>query len=384
MSASPVSAPIPSHSRASSLTTERDFLPLRGTDYVEFYVGNARQAAYYYRLAFGMSLVAYAGPETGQRDRASYVLQQGKVRFVMTTPLRSSDPIADHIHRHGDAVRVIALWVDDARRAWQETTRRGAVSVAEPYVKSDENGQVVLASIRTYGETIHTFVERDNYHGAFMPGFQPVEEDRLARPVGLLHIDHMVGNVGWHEMDEWVDFYARVMGFSLYQHFDDKDISTEYSALMSKVMANGNGYVKFPINEPAEGKKRSQVEEYLDYYPGPGVQHIALATDDILHTVTRLTEQGIEFLHVPHAYYTELQSRVGKIDEPVEELEKLGILADRDDEGYMLQIFTKPVEDRPTLFYEIIQRKGSRSFGKGNFKALFEAIEREQQLRGNL
>jgi 4-hydroxyphenylpyruvate dioxygenase len=384
MSASPVSAPIASHSEVASLATERDFLPLKGTDHVEFYVGNARQAAYYYRLAFGMSLVAYAGPETGQRDRASYVLQQGKVRLVFTTPLRASDPVAEHIQRHGDAVRVIALWVDDARRAWQETTRRGAISVTEPYGKADQNGQVVLASIRTYGDTIHTFVEREHYHGAFMPGFRPIEEDRLARPVGLLHIDHMVGNVGWHEMDEWVSFYARVMGFSLYQHFDDKDISTEYSALMSKVMANGNGYVKFPINEPAEGKKRSQVEEYLDYFPGPGVQHIALATDDILHTVTRLTEQGVEFLHVPHSYYTELQSRVGRIDEPVDELERLGILADRDDEGYMLQIFTKPVEDRPTMFYEIIQRKGSRSFGKGNFKALFEAIEREQQLRGNL
>ena len=384
MSASPLAAPVASHSQAASLINVSDFLPLKGTDYVEFYVGNARQAAYYYRVAFGMSLVAYAGPETGQRDRASYVLQQGKVRFVLTTPLRSSDPIADHIHRHGDAVRVIALWVDDARLAWQQTTSRGAVSVAEPYVKADEDGRVVLASIRTYGDTIHTFVERGAYHGAFMPGFQAIEEDKLARPVGLIHIDHMVGNVGWHEMDEWVNFYGRVMGFSLYQHFDDKDISTEYSALMSKVMANGNGYVKFPINEPAEGKRRSQVEEYLDYFPGPGVQHIALATNDILDTVKKLTEQGIDFLHVPHSYYTELQDRVGKIDEPLDELEKLGILVDRDDEGYMLQIFTKPVEDRPTQFYEIIQRKGSRSFGKGNFKALFEAIEREQELRGNL
>jgi len=384
MSSSPVSAPIASHSQAASLTNDRDFLPLKGTDHVEFYVGNARQAAYYYRVAFGMSLVAYAGPETGQSDRSSYVLQQGKIRFVLTTPLRSSDPIADHIHRHGDAVKVIALWVDDARRAWRQTTSRGAVSVAEPWVKADDDGQVVLASIRTYGDTIHTFVERSNYHGAFMPGYKVIEEDKLARPVGLLHIDHMVGNVGWHEMDEWVDFYGRVMGFSLYQHFDDKDISTEYSALMSKVMANGNGYVKFPINEPAEGKRRSQVEEYLDFFPGPGVQHIALATDDILHTVTKLTAQGIEFLHVPHAYYTELQARVGKIEEPLDELERLGILVDRDDEGYMLQIFTKPIEDRPTQFYEIIQRKGSRGFGKGNFKALFEAIEREQELRGNL
>jgi 4-hydroxyphenylpyruvate dioxygenase len=378
------SAPIVTHSAAESLNSERDFLPLKGTDHVEFYVGNARQAAYFYRLAFGMSLVAYAGPETGQRDRSSYVLQQGKVRFVLTTPLRSNDPIAEHIQRHGDGVKVIGLWVDNARRAWQETTRRGAISAAEPYVKSDEDGQVVLASIRTYGDTIHTFVERGDYHGAFMPGFIAVDHDPIARPVGLLHIDHMVGNVGWNEMDKWVEFYARVMGFSLYQHFDDNDISTEYSALMSKVMANGNGYVKFPINEPAEGKKKSQVEEYLDFYPGPGVQHIAFATNEILHTVTRLSEQGVEFLRVPHTYYTELQNRVGKIDEPIEELERLGILVDRDDEGYMLQIFTKPVEDRPTLFFEIIQRKGSRSFGKGNFKALFEAIEREQQIRGNL
>lgn len=384
MSASPAAAPIASHTAASNLTPDQDFLPLKGTDHVEFYVGNARQAAYFYRTAFGMSLVAYAGPETGQRDRASYVVQQGKVRFVLTTPLRPSDPIAEHIHRHGDGVRVIALWVDDARSAWQETTKRGAVSFAEPYVKSDDNGEVVLASIRTYGDTIHTFVERSKYNGPFMPGYVAVKEDKIARPVGLLHIDHMVGNVGWNEMDKWVDFYARVMGFSLYQHFDDNDISTEYSALMSKVMANGNGYVKFPINEPAEGKKKSQVEEYLDFYPGPGVQHVALATDDILHTVKKLTEQGVEFLRVPHTYYTELQDRVGKIDEPIDELEKLGILVDRDDEGYMLQIFTKPVEDRPTLFFEIIQRKGSRSFGKGNFKALFEAIEREQQLRGNL
>jgi 4-hydroxyphenylpyruvate dioxygenase len=361
-----------------------DFLPLEGTDFIEFYVGNARQAAYFYRAAFGMSLVAYAGPETGQRDRASYVVQQGKVRFVLTTPLRSSNPIAEHIHRHGDAVRVIALWVDDARSAWRETTSRGAVSFAEPYTLEDEHGRVVMSSIRTYGDTIHTFVERSAYAGPFLPNFRAIESDPVARPVGLIHVDHMVGNVGWHEMDEWVNFYGRVMGFSLYQHFDDKDISTEYSALMSKVMANGNGYVKFPINEPAEGKRKSQIEEYLDFYPGAGVQHIALATNDILHTVNRLHEQGIDFLRVPHTYYTELQARVGTIDEPIEELESLGILVDRDDEGYMLQIFTRPVEDRPTLFFEIIQRKGSRSFGKGNFKALFEAIEREQQLRGNL
>jgi 4-hydroxyphenylpyruvate dioxygenase len=373
-------APAPSETTSA----RADFLPLKGTDHIEFYVGNARQAAYFYRAAFGMSLVAYAGPETGQRDRASYVLQQGKVRFVLTTSLRSDTPIADHAHRHGDAVKVVALWVDDARAAWQETTSRGAVSVEEPRVLSDEHGKVVVSSIRTYGDTIHTFVERSAYTGPFLPGFRAVETDPIARPVGLLHVDHMVGNVGWHEMNEWVDFYAKVMGFSLYQHFDDSDISTEYSALMSKVMANGNGYVKFPINEPAEGKRKSQIEEYLDFYPGPGVQHIALATNNILDTVSRLQAQGIDFLQVPHSYYTDLQQRVGRIDEPIDELEKLGILVDRDNEGYMLQIFTRPVEDRPTLFFEIIQRKGSRSFGKGNFKALFEAIEREQHERGNL
>jgi 4-hydroxyphenylpyruvate dioxygenase len=384
MSAFPHSASHPSANAVAEPAGSKDFLPLKGTDHVEFYVGNARQAAYYYRTAFGMSLVAYAGPETGQRDRASYVVQQGKIRFVFTTPLRSNHPIAEHIQRHGDGVRVIALWVDDARDAWHETTSRGAISVAEPQVLSDENGTAVVSGIRLYGDTIHTFVERSGYCGPFLPGYRAVDSDPVARPVGLLHIDHMVGNVGWHQMNEWVDFYANVMGFSLYQHFDDKDISTEYSALMSKVMANGNGYVKFPINEPAEGRKKSQVEEYLDFYAGPGVQHIALATNDILGTVNKLREQGVEFLRVPHNYYTELQARVGKIDEPIGELEDLGILADRDPEGYMLQIFTKPVEDRPTLFFEIIQRKGSRSFGKGNFKALFEAIEREQQARGNL
>jgi 4-hydroxyphenylpyruvate dioxygenase len=363
---------------------KKDFLPLNGTDYVEFYVGNARQSAYYYRLAFGHKLVAYAGPETGQRDRASYVLQQGKVRLVLTTPLRPEGEIAAHIQKHADGVKDVALWVDDARSAWRETTKRGAKSIREPLEQKDEHGAVVLASIATYGETIHTFVERKNYTGPFLPGFRAMPEDTQARPVGLLHIDHMVGNVGWNEMKRWVEFYAHIMGFSLYQHFDDKDISTEYSALMSKVMANGNGYVKFPINEPAEGKKKSQIEEFLDFYPGPGVQHIALATNDILHTVKMLHEQGVEFLRVPHTYYAELQNRVGKIDEPLDELEELGILVDRDDEGYMLQIFTRPVEDRPTLFFEIIQRKGSRSFGKGNFKALFEAIEREQKARGNL
>lgn len=364
--------------------TQKDFLPLNGTDHVEFYVGNARQAAYYYRQAFGMKLVAYSGPETGIRQRASYVLEQGKVRFVLTTPLRPDGEIAEHVHRHGDGVHDVALWVDDAKLAWKETTKRGARNVREPYELRDENGVIKLATIATYGDTVHTFVERSDYHGAFMPGYRAVDHDPLARPVGLLYIDHMVGNVGWNEMNRWVDFYADVMGFSLYQHFDDKDISTEYSALMSKVMANGNGRVKFPINEPAEGRRKSQIEEYLEFYHGPGIQHIALATDNIIHTVARLQEQGIEFLKVPHTYYTELEGRVGKIDEPIRELEQLGILVDRDDEGYMLQIFTRPVEDRPTLFYEIIQRKGSRSFGKGNFKALFEAIEREQAARGNL
>ena len=366
------------------VTTEKDFLPLNGTDYVEFYVGNARQASYFYRLAFGMKLVAYAGPETGLRDRASYVVQQGKIRFVLTTPLRPDGEIAHHVHRHGDGVRDVALWVDDARQAWKETTKRGARNVHEPYELRDEFGIVKLAAIAAYGDTIHTFVDRSKYHGPFLPGYRFEEEDHLARPVGLKYIDHMVGNVGWNEMNRWVDFYSDVMGFSLYQHFDDKDISTEYSALMSKVMSNGNGRVKFPINEPAEGRRKSQIEEYLEFYHGPGVQHIAMATDDILYTVSRLQEQGVGFLRVPHTYYTDLEKRIGRIDEPIHELEKLGILVDRDDEGYMLQIFTRPVEDRPTLFYEIIQRKGSRSFGKGNFKALFEAIEREQAARGNL
>jgi 4-hydroxyphenylpyruvate dioxygenase len=361
-----------------------DFLPLKGTDHVEFYVGNARQAAYFYRAAFGMTLVAYAGPETGLRDRASYVLQQGKVRFVFTTALRADAEIAQQVAKHGDGVHTIALWVDDARKSWEETTRRGAVSAEEPRVIEDEHGRAVVSSIRAYGDTLHSFVERGEYAGPFLPGYRAVEDDCVARPVGLLHIDHCVGNVGWNAMNEWVKFYEDVMGFGLYQHFDDNDISTEYSALMSKVMANGNGYVKFPINEPAEGKRKSQIEEYLDFYNGPGVQHIALATKDILETVALMQKQGVEFLTVPHSYYTELQDRVGSIDEPIEELERLGILVDRDDEGYMLQIFTRPVEDRPTVFYEIIQRKGSRSFGKGNFKALFEAIEREQEARGNL
>jgi 4-hydroxyphenylpyruvate dioxygenase len=362
----------------------KDFLPLLGTDHVHFYVGNAKQSAYYYRAAFGMSLVAYAGPETGVRDRCSYVLQQGKVRLVLTTALRPNNEIADHVALHGDGVKDIALWVDDAESAFRETTRRKAKGVAEPFELKDDNGFVKMSTIATYGETVHTFVERKNYKGAFLPGYVAVKEDRIARPVGLKHIDHIVGNVGWNDMNKYVQFYSESLGFKQWQHFDDADISTEYSALMSKVMANGNGYVKFPINEPAEGRRKSQIEEYLEFYNGPGAQHLALATDNILETVAKMQAQGVEFLTVPHSYYSELQGRVGKIDENIEELERLGILVDRDDEGYMLQIFTKPVEDRPTLFFEIIQRKGSRSFGKGNFKALFEAIEREQERRGNL
>lgn len=363
----------------------QDFLPLNGTDFVEFYVGNAKQAAYYYRAAFGFELVAYAGPETGVRSHASYVVEQGKIRFVFTTALTPDHPAAAMSHLHGDGVHDIALWVDDARAAFTETVKRGAQPFREPYVMRDEGGEVVVSSIRTYGDTIHSFVERRNYKGHFLPGFVSVPgPDMVSRPVGLLHVDHMVGNVGWGEMDRWVEFYGRVMGFNVWKHFDDADISTEYSALMSKVMANGNGRVKFPINEPAEGRRKSQIEEYLDFYRGPGCQHVAMATHDIVATVSKLREQGVEFLRVPNTYYDDLLSRVGDIDEPVENLRELGILVDRDDEGYMLQIFTRPVEDRPTLFYEIIQRKGSRSFGKGNFKALFEAIEREQAARGNL
>jgi 4-hydroxyphenylpyruvate dioxygenase len=373
--------------RTSSLseTPASDFLPLNGIDYVEFYVGNAKQAAYFYRAAMGMQLVAYRGPETGVRDRASYLLEQNKIRFVLTTPLRPEGEIAAHIHLHGDGVRDIALSVNDAEAAWRETTRRGARSVREPEVVKDEDGQVRVSAIATYGDTIHTFVERAGYKGIFLPGFRGVQgPDAISRPVGLKYIDHIVGNVGWGEMNNFVQFYANVLGFNLYQHFDDKDISTEYSALMSKVMANGNGRIKFPINEPAEGRRKSQIEEYLEFYKGPGAQHIAMGTGNIIETVTLMRDQGIDFLKVPHTYYEELQTRVGRIDEPIDKLEEQGILVDRDDEGYMLQIFTKPVEDRPTLFYEVIQRKGSRSFGKGNFKALFEAIEREQELRGNL
>ncbi|WP_133272203.1 4-hydroxyphenylpyruvate dioxygenase [Hymenobacter radiodurans] len=362
-----------------------DFLPLNGTDYVEFYVGNAKQSAYYYQAAFGYELVAYAGPETGLRDRASYVLQQGKIRLVLTTSLLPDSDISEHVRKHGDGVKVMALWVDDARKSFEETTKRGAKAAFEPYTISDEHGEVTLSGIYTYGETIHTFVERRNYRGAFMPGFVPKTSlIPQPTPVGLLHVDHCVGNVGWGEMNQWVKFYEDVMGFKLLLTFDDEDISTEYSALMSKVVSNGNGYVKFPINEPAEGKKKSQIEEYLDFYHSPGVQHIAIATKDIRHTVTELRRRGVEFLTVPAVYYDDLLERIGSIEEDLQTLKDLNILVDRDEEGYLLQIFTKPVEDRPTVFYEIIQRKGAKSFGKGNFKALFESIEREQALRGNL
>jgi 4-hydroxyphenylpyruvate dioxygenase len=368
----------------SSGSTEKDFLPINGTDYIEFYVGNARQAAYYYRAAFGFTLTAYAGLETGVRDRTTYVVQQGKIRFLLTTPLQPGHPINSHLTLHGDGVRDIALWVDDAEAAYRETTMRGARGVLEPTTLSDKDGTVRKSAIAIYGDTIHTFIERKDYRGAFMPGFISLGADTVARPVGLKYVDHCVGNVELGKMNTWVDFYSTVMGFRLYQHFDDNDISTEYSALMSKVMANGNDRIKFPINEPAPGKKKSQVEEYLDYYHSPGVQHIAMATDDIIDTVTRLRNQGVDFLKVPPSYYEALRGRVGSIEEPVDVLQNLGILVDRDDQGYMLQIFSRPVEDRPTLFYEIIQRRGSRSFGKGNFKALFEALEREQEMRGNL
>lgn len=368
----------------STVAIAEDFLPLLGTDHVEFYVGNAKQSAYYYQAAFGYKLVAYAGPETGLRDRASYVLQQNKIRLVLTTALRPESPIADHVKLHGDGVKVLALWVDDATKSFEETTSRGAKSVMPPTRLTDEFGEVVMASIQTYGETIHTFIERKNYSGPFLPGYKAAKPTFETKETGLLHIDHCVGNVGWGEMNTWVKFYEEVMGFSLLVTFDDKDISTEYSALMSKVVSNGNGYVKFPINEPAEGKKKSQIEEYIDFYQGAGVQHLALATNDIVFTVSELRKRGIEFLYVPDSYYEDLKQRVGDIDEEVELLKSLNILVDRDDEGYLLQIFTKPVEDRPTLFYEIIQRKGAKSFGKGNFKALFESIEREQELRGNL
>jgi 4-hydroxyphenylpyruvate dioxygenase len=370
-----------------AIATERnvqDFLPLLGTDYVEFFVGNAKQAAHYYKTAFGFQSLAYSGPETGVRDRVSYAVRQEKLTFVFTSSLTSSGRIAAHVNKHGDGVRSIALKVNDARDAWEQTTKRGAISFMEPTVLEDVDGKVVMSGIHTYGETIHLFIERNDYKGVFMPGFRELKSTYNPAPTGLLYVDHCVGNVGWNQMNKWVKFYEDVMGFKNILSFDDNDISTEYSALMSKVMSNGNGYVKFPINEPAEGKRKSQVEEYLEFYEGEGCQHCALATNDIVKTVTDLQSRGVEFLIVPTSYYDDLLSRVGHIDEDLEPLKKLGILVDRDDEGYLLQIFTKPVQDRPTFFFEIIQRKGAKSFGKGNFKALFEAIEREQELRGNL
>ncbi len=365
-------------------TPQEDFLPLMGTDYVEFYVGNAKQAAHFYKTAFGFQNLAYAGPETGVKDRASYAVRQNKLTFVFTTPLRSGNDIADHIYKHGDGVKVLALMVTDASAAWKATTSRGAKEYLAPLTLKDEKGEVVLSGIHTYGDTVHLFVERKNYHGLFLPGYREWTSAYNPPPAGLLYVDHCVGNVGWHQMNPWVKFYEEVMGFRNILTFDDNDISTEYSALMSKVMSNGNGFVKFPINEPAEGKKKSQVEEYLDFYGGAGCQHVALATNNIVETVRDLQNRGIEFLKVPSSYYDDLLQRVGHIDEDLEPLKQLGILVDRDEEGYLLQIFTKPVEDRPTLFFEIIQRKGAKSFGKGNFKALFEAIEREQGFRGNL
>ena len=367
----------------------QDFLPLLGTDYVEFYVGNAKQAAHYYKTAFGFQSYAYAGLETGMKDRVSYVLKQDKIRLVLTTALRSDSPIGEHVKKHGDGVKVIALWVDDATSAWEETTKRGAVSFMEPTLEKDEHGEVVRSGIYTYGETVHVFVERKNYNGIFLPGFETWESDYNPEPVGLKFIDHMVGNVGWGEMNTWVKWYEDVMGFVNFLSFDDNQIHTEYSALMSKVMSNGNGRIKFPINEPAVGKKRSQIEEYIDFYEGPGAQHIAVATDDIINAVTQLRARGVEFLSAPpQSYYDEIPARLGvhmeMMKEDIKVLQSLSIMIDADEEGYLLQIFTKPVEDRPTLFFEIIQRMGARGFGAGNFKALFESIEREQAKRGTL
>jgi 4-hydroxyphenylpyruvate dioxygenase len=364
--------------------TAHDTFPINGTDYIEFWVGNAKQSSLYYRAAFGYKLVAYRGPETGVRDRASYLLQQGKIRLIFTTPMGPEGEMAAHIAKHGDGVRDMAFWVDDCRDAHKKAVERGAVSVQEPTVMKDEHGEIVIAGIRTYGDTIHSIVERRNYKGLFMPGYVAASSPFEPEAVGLKYVDHCVGNVELGKMNHWVEFYSRVLGFFNLLSFDDKTISTEYSALMSKVMSNGNGRIKFPINEPAQGKKKSQIEEYLDFYRGPGVQHIAVATDDIIKTVRQLKSRGVEFLTIPQSYYETVLDRVGKIDEDIAPLAELGILVDRDDEGYLLQIFTKPVQDRPTLFFEIIQRKGAKSFGAGNFKALFESIEREQAKRGNL
>ncbi len=362
----------------------QDFLPINGTDYVEFYVGNAKQSAHYYKTAFGFQELAYCGLETGVRDRTSYVLQQGKIRIILTTPLVEESDVARHIAKHGDGVRVIALWVDDAYDAFEQTVLRGAKPFLQPETLEDENGTVRRSGIHTYGDTVHIFIERKDYNGIFLPGFEKWETEYRPSPMGLKYIDHMVGNVELGKMNEWSDFYQNVMGFANLITFDDKDISTEYTALMSKVMTNGNGYIKFPLNEPAKGKKKSQIEEFLDFYNGPGCQHLAVATDDIVYTVSEMRKKGVEFLYVPGTYYDSVKERVGIIEEDLEILKKWGIMVDRDEDGYLLQIFTKPVEDRPTLFFEIIQRKGAKSFGKGNFKALFESIEAEQARRGTL
>ena len=362
----------------------QDFLELWGTDHVEIYVGNAKQSAYYFKTAFGFQEVAYAGLETGVSDRTSYVLQQDKIRLVITSSMVKDGDINRHLNEHGDGVKFVALWVPDATKAFYETTKRGAKPFQEPKVMEDANGRVITSGIYTYGETVHMFVERNEYDGPFLPGYVARSPKYQPSPVGLKYIDHMVGNVDWGQMNTWVKFYAEVMGFSQIISFDDKDISTEYTALMSKVMSNGNGRIKFPINEPAEGKKRSQIEEYINFYNGAGVQHLALATDNIIHTIHELRERGVEFLDVPDTYYDDLKDRVGAIDEDMNVLKRYKILVDRDDEGYLLQLFTKPLMDRPTVFIEIIQRKGATSFGKGNFKALFEAIEREQEHRGTL
>lgn len=370
---------------SQKMTQAKDFLPINGTDHIELYVGNAKQAAHFYKTAFGFQSLAYAGPETGVRDKASYVLKQGKIRLVLTTPLKSDSIIAEHIRKHGDGVKILALWVDDAYKSYEETTKRGGKSFMEPVTLTDKDGEVRMSGIYTYGETVHLFVERKNYNGIFLPGYKAWASNYNPPEAGLLHVDHCVGNVGWNRMNPTIKWYEDVMGFVNILSFDDKQINTEYSALMSKVMSNGNGFVKFPINEPAEGKKKSQIEEYLDFYEGEGVQHIAIATKDIVATVRDLKSRGVEFLDAPpSSYYEELPVRVGKIDEDIAPLQELGILVDCDEEGYLLQLFTKPVEDRPTLFFEIIQRKGAQSFGAGNFKALFEAIEREQAKRGNL
>lgn len=380
----PTEDPMATIIAASQAEPAQDTFPINGTDYIEFWVGNAKQSAMYYRTTFGFQLAAYRGPETGVRDRASYLLVQDKLRFVLTSAIRSDSDIARHVSVHGDGVRDIAFWVDDARDAYAKAIARGAVSVQEPTVLQDHTGEVVVAGIRTYGDTVHSIVERRDYTGLFLPGFRAVSSPFQATSTGLKYVDHCVGNVELGKMNHWVEFYSRVLGFHNILTFDDKDISTEYSALMSKVMSNGDGRIKFPINEPAVGKHKSQIDEYLEFYQGPGVQHIAIATDDIIATVKALKSRGVEFLMTPSSYYDELFARVGTIDEPVDALRELGILVDRDDEGYLLQLFSKPVQDRPTLFFEIIQRKGAKSFGKGNFKALFEAIEREQELRGNL